>query len=298
VIITACIINSVTLFIVCIVLGCVALARAADECSAELSTTAESLNYWTPERMAAAVPRDMIFNPALGKFQVKQLACAGSWVLHNTTRAPYSKYPFSAVGKIFFTLGANNYVCSGSITDAHTVVTAGHCTFDSENGFASNLIIVPGYFNRSEPFGRFAASSLCTTSQFQSGGMSYDYGIARFQTALPISATGVLTLIANLDPAKTEYESHGYPQGPPFDGMYENTCSSDLCGRDWWMANPQPVGISCDSTGGSSGGPWITQGKFLSSVNSYGYGFQPNRMWGPYFDSDTLKFYNKHRIQS
>eukprot|EP01088_Endostelium_zonatum_P017360 TRINITY_DN508_c0_g1_i1.p1 TRINITY_DN508_c0_g1~~TRINITY_DN508_c0_g1_i1.p1 ORF type:complete len:306 (-),score=55.46 TRINITY_DN508_c0_g1_i1:42-917(-) len=281
--------------VVCLALVYCVVSQSS-ECSPTLATDA---SYWTREKMDSAIPRDMIFNNATGKFEIRKLtACSGKNQLYNKAQDTplYTKFPFSAIGKIFFNLGNQTYVCSGAITDPHTVITAGHCTFESSVGFATNLIFVPGYHNKEEPLGRYTASSLCTTSQFQSGTMSYDYAIARFETALPTEVTGFLPLAINLDATKTQYTSCGYPQGPPFDGQWENTCDSDLCVRDWWMPNPQPVGIVCDSTGGSSGGPWLTASRFLSGLNSYGYAFQSGRMYGPYFDSDTLRFVVKHRI--
>jgi len=201
------------------------------------------------------------------------------------------------VGKVFFSMGANNYVCSGSIGDAKTVWTAGHCVYDSATGYVSNFAFIPAYHDRIEPYGRYFASSLCASAPWQtSTNMAYDYAIARFSGGLPIEETGSLTLAYNLDPVKTQYVSWGYPQAAPFDGMWENTCNSDLCGRDWWMSDPQPVGISCDSTGGSSGGPWITGGKYFSGLNSYAYIWETAKMWGPYLDQNTNVFYEANRL--
>ena len=46
---------------------------------------------------------------------------------------------------------------------------------------------------------------------------------------------------------------------------------------------PQPMGIQCNMTGGSSGGGWVvpTDGR-VYSVNSYGYSNLRNVMFGPY----------------
>jgi hypothetical protein len=51
------------------------------------------------------------------------------------------------------------------------------------------------------------------------------------------------------------------------------------------------MGIGCDMTGGSSGGGWIV-GNDLYSENSYGYGNQPNVMYGPYLDDTAQAVYN------
>ena len=48
------------------------------------------------------------------------------------------------------------------------------------------------------------------------------------------------------------------------------------------------MGIGCDMTSGSSGGPWVTmwrRGSYINSVNSYRYtSTQPLAMYGPYLD--------------
>jgi len=193
---------------------------------------------------------------------------------------------------VFFTLGTNNYVCSGSVGDKRSVWTAGHCTFDRAEGFARNFIFVPAYWNKNEPFGRFAAESLCASQGWQDGNIAVDYAIARFPAAspLPIEKTGFLPLIIDLNPTEVDYVSYGYPQGPPFDGNWENTCASKLCVRDWWVS-PQSVSIGCDSTGGCSGGPWMRGGNSIVGLNSYQYFFQPGYMYGPYFDRATLDFF-------
>jgi len=261
------------------------------------SSMTHEANYWTPERMSSAIPLDISLNGKPKPGEPLPLACSGVFRTHKNA-SYYSAYPVTAVGKVFFSMGTNNYVCSGSIADSRTVWTAGHCVFDATNGFVTNFVFIPAYHDRVEPFGRFAASSLCASDPWQDAtNMAFDYAIARFVAPLPVEQTGVLTLAYNLDPTKVEYVSWGYPQGPPFDGMWENTCVSDLCGRDWWMSNPQPVGISCDSTGGCSGGPWIMGGKFFVGLNSYSYIWETNRMWGPYLDHATNTFYETHRIK-
>jgi len=271
----------------------VLLVNVAAQCSA---VELEDENYWTTERMLSAIPRDYILNNTnivraweLGA----PTACTGGTFRRHTTASTYTTFPFNAVGKIFFTMSGSNYVCSGSVGNDRTVWTAGHCTYDEVGRrFATNLVFVPGYYNGVEPYGRFTARSLCTTAAWQRGDFAYDYAVARFASNLPNN--GHLTLVYNLDPARTTYTSYGYPAGSPFNGYWDNTCLSASCGRDP-NSRPNPVSISCDSTGGSSGGPWITGTSSFSSLNSYGYGNQPNTMYGPYFDAATLTFWNTYR---
>ncbi len=52
-----------------------------------------------------------------------------------------------STGKVFFTLGGVNYVCSGSATSSgnkDVVSTAGHCVNEGPGAFATNWAFVPG----------------------------------------------------------------------------------------------------------------------------------------------------------
>jgi len=259
-------------------------------------------NYWTQEKMDSAIPRDYILTDLSGKYerewerapQNSTAACAANYRKYTTTNT-YSLEPFRSVGKIFFTMSGSNYVCSGSVGSSNTIWTAGHCVYDdSAKRWATNFIFVPAYYNRIEPHGRWTARSLCTTSQWQSGNIAYDYAVARFTTSFPNTLTP-LALRYNLNPTDVSYVSYGYPAGSPFDGLWENTCTSGSCGRDT-RTSPQTVSIMCDSTGGSSGGPWIqsdSSGYSIVSLNSYGYSNQPNRMYGPFFNGDTNTFWTQ-----
>lgn len=97
-----------------------------------------------------------------------------------------------------------------------------------------------------------------------------------------------------MTPTAVTYASYGYPAGSPFNGAWENTCTSGSCGRDN-SVTPPSVSISCDSTGGCSGGPWLVNSNQIGSVNSYGYNNQPNVLYGPFFDATTNSFYLTYR---
>ena len=53
--------------------------------------------------------------------------------------------------------------------------------------------------------------------------------------------------------------------------------------------------ISCDMTGGSSGGAWFFSqngNRYVGSLNSYGVGGFPHRMYGPYHGPAALAMWN------
>jgi len=204
-------------------------------------------------------------------------SCSDAWYANNR-----------AVGKIFFRSGQYDYVCSGSIGANNLVWTAGHCVHDSKDGWSKNFVFVPGYCL--DKGTSFTASNLYTTSQWQTKeDFSFDYAIAKF-TGTPFSALPKLALVSNLTPSSSSYLSEGYPAGKPFNGSFANTCQSLGCIRDP-SGSPNPVGMSCDSTGGSSGGPWIVGGR-IAGLNSYGYDSQPNTMYSPFFNTATNNFFN------
>lgn len=56
----------------------------------------------------------------------------------------YSKLPYKAIGKIYFTRAGINYVCSGVANGNNTVITAGHCVSDGQGHYHTNWIFKPG----------------------------------------------------------------------------------------------------------------------------------------------------------
>jgi len=281
--------TTVTMLFVLLALSLFSVTFAQTHCSNVLSP---DRNYWTTEKELNAIPLDIMLNATkpfggLG-------ACSANYRRY-TTAQPYSQAPFKAVGKVFFSIGSSDYVCSGSIGDQNRglVWTAGHCVYglSTEGGFYANWKFVPGYYNNVKPQGEFFASRLCATDgYYRREDMGYDYAIAIMEDSLPVGI-GQFALAVDYFQDSTIMVSNGYPAGAPFNGQWENTCTSSACYVDDNFF-PATTGISCDSTGGSSGGPWLIGGTQIGSVNSYGYPTIPNIMFGPYFNAATRTFYN------
>ncbi len=244
---------------------------------------AEVVAYWTEERMRGAIPLDAA-RAAGGK---KQLAY------------PFTRYePASynpAHGKVFFSDGASNYVCSGTaLTSGNESVvwTAGHCVNQGPGAFYTNWAFVPAYKDGARPYGTWTARNLLTTSAWgNNGDFGHDLGAAVVNTNGGATLTDTVGSrgIAFNQSASQHYLSHGYPAAPPFSGGRMFICEADLGTRDT-SADPPTMGIGCDMTGGSSGGGWVV-GNTVLSVNSYGYSNQPNVMYGPYQDTIAQQLY-------
>ena len=231
--------------------------------------------YWTKARMRSAKP--------VAKVQGGGKPARSAY--------PFTRYEPTTYdarhGKVFFSDGGSNYVCSGTaITSGNESVvwTAGHCVNEGPGGFYTNWAFVPAYKDGARPYGTFAATRLQTTTGWGNGGdFSVDLGAA----TVGLSASGATLTdtvggrgLAFDSAANQRYLSHGYPAASPFTGGRMYICDAQLALRDG--GSPQTMGIGCDMTGGSSGGGWVTSGGQVASVNSYGYKTLRNVMFGPY----------------
>jgi hypothetical protein len=239
-------------------------------------------SYWTPARMEAAKPADKVIGAG---GQQRAAAAPLPWTSHEVSGS-YTTAPTSTHGKVFFTLGGVDYVCSGTALlsgNKSVVWTAGHCTNEGPGDFATNWEFVPAYKDGTAPLGVYVARDLYTTSAWaNSGDSSYDLGAAVVGTSGGSSLTDVTggRGIAFNYARNQAYHSYGYPAAPPFTGERLWVCDSQWQANDNSL-NPPSMAIGCDMTGGSSGGGWIV-GSSVYSVNSYGYSNQPDVMYGPY----------------
>src|SRR4051794_7302257 len=114
-------------------------------------------DYWTSDRMQAATPAEKV----LGGDGVQAKAAPLPWSSQEVT-TPYTQAPTSTHGKVFFTLGGVDYVCSGTAllsANKSVVWTAGHCVIDPAHpgDFATNWQFVPAYKDGSAALGVYVA---------------------------------------------------------------------------------------------------------------------------------------------
>jgi hypothetical protein len=263
--------------------GSATVARhAAATSSAEQQAVVE---YWTPERMRSAVPAGQ-------KVDKGKPGGGGGGTGGSATQQPAQP----RFGKVFFTEGRTNYVCSGTATtssNGDVVTTAGHCVNEGPGAFVTNFAFVPAYDNGAAPYGTWTAQTLLTTTQWRtSGDFDYDVGFAVMnENASGQSLTDVVGgyPIAFNQARGLTYQAFGYPAARPFDGQKLWSCSGAVV-QDTFGGS-QDQGLACNMTGGSSGGGWITGGS-LNSVTSFGYTGLKNVLWGPYFGSVIQSTYS------
>ncbi|MFF1253198.1 trypsin-like serine peptidase [Pseudarthrobacter sp. NPDC058329] len=284
--------------------GATAAPAASDEkktptvVSAVVDSTGVA-DYWTADRMRQAVPGEVLSGKALergNRSSVDTVKKGKSSKIKGTRAKAEAPATVKHIGKVFFTMGGANYVCSGNaVTSANrsTVATAGHCTMDGLGQEAENFAFVPAYENGERPYGTWTATALYAPIGWSSGGdMTYD---TAFAVVAPDETGRLLTDVVGgsgvaFNQAKGQYyTSYGYPASSPFTGETLRSCAG--------TARPDTInpgfgtqGIPCDMNGGSSGGPWLIgsgPGGFQNSINSYGYKGS-KVLYGPAWD-DVIK---------
>lgn len=266
--------------------------------------TQQAGEYWTAERMRAALPGDALVagkTPSGASESVK----AGRERTVATQKArpvrpgATAQTPVAHIGKVFFTLGGSNYVCSAnavSSANESTVATAGHCLNEGPGTFATRFTFVPAYQNGSAPYGQWTATELHAPTNWTSGGdITYDTGFAVVSspTGISLSDTVGASGVAFNDSRGLTYSAFGYPAASPFTGETLQYCYGTATDDPYGQSESQ--GIPCDMTGGSSGGPWFigsSSSGFQNSLNSFGYGNVRNTMFGPYWGSVIASVYD------
>ncbi|MCZ7459757.1 trypsin-like serine peptidase [Streptomyces sp. WMMC940] len=267
----------------------------------------QARTFWTAERMRAAVPLDL----RLGADALKTLKPPKPGAV-TTTVAP-TAFPqaggawtgggavVKTSGRVFFTFQGRTASCSANAVtsqNASTVMTAGHCV-KYQGSWHTNFVFVPAYANGQAPYGQWTATKTLTTPQWEaSEDINYDIGaavLAPLNGQKLTAVTGAQGIQFNGGYNKQMY-AFGFPAASPYDGTKLIYCSGNSS-KDWLFTQDHSLG--CNMTGGSSGGPWFTgfsetAGTGLQvSVNSFGYIFLPNRMFGPYFGNEAKALYDK-----
>ena len=222
---------------------------------------------------------------------------------------PFSQYrnwPWSANGRLFFTRGGVDYVCSGAsvarsrVTKRRALVlTAGQCVNAGGTGsrggvWSTNVIFCPAHLDGASPFGCWAGQLLWTTREwYASSNLTRDVGfvvVARNTCGELGDCVGDAGLAWNQSD-RQQYWAIGYPQAPPFTGGRMILCTAGTAVRDAvnGLPGPDTVGIGCEMNAGSSGGAWnygmrMGTAGVANSVTSYKYATQPLALYGPYFD--------------
>jgi hypothetical protein len=278
-------------------------AAASSSNTRSLSAAERVARYWTPARMRAARPLDLVVDRH-GRAELRPgppeaPTAAASFVRITTPEVP----PFSVNGRIFVKQGKLAGFCSGTAINSPTrqlVLTAGHCV-NSGPGKGTSAVwsqfleFVPAYSGDVAPFGAFVArrSKVFAPKQWTRHG-NPDFDMGAFLTHpnaeglnVADAVGGGATIVTDLS-RQQQFQTFGYPG----ETKRMQGCTSPYIGDDaltYRFPGPPTMGIRCHWTPGASGGGWlIAEGTQIDGINSYLHLDNKSRTYGPYFSQETV----------
>lgn len=274
-----------------------AIAAATTQAAVTVHPTVQSAEkvrqYWSAERMRAAIPADHFARS--GKIALAGKPGGGTTVGTSSEVTISPGTPLTAHGKVFFTDSGVNYVCSGTALTGDVIWTAGHCVNAGPGAFFTNFQFVPAYRDGSAPYGTFPATTLLATTGWSATGQ---FGVDSGAAVPGLNVSGQTLTAAVVERSITfnatrnqSYSVYGYPAAKRFSGQRMRVCNTTWS-RDDTSAAPAAMGVPCDMTGGSSGGAWITSSGSVASNVSYGYSSLKNVLFGPHLEAEAQSLYN------
>lgn len=322
--------------VVTALLAATGLLSATSAAAAPAHRLAESgaRAFWTPERMRQAPDLGVLRPaspaqldaPALGDL-AEPTAAGPAHIDPATSRPPrppagasrrptappfitgqvppatMTTYPYSANGRLFGVLrGGRTYSCSATVVNSASrsvALTAGHCLFDPDLGWARQIAFVPAYLDGARPFGAWSATYVVTTRGWSRGNFHGDYGAIKLSS--PSGRIGDVVgeegLAWNASREQL-FQAIGYPFNRGGTELMWN-CISTSAGTDPFdRSRGRPdTGIGCDMGGGSSGGGWTIRdaggASYVNGVTSYSYKSLRNILFSPYLTGKVAKVVNQ-----
>lgn len=296
-------------------------AAAVPPVNEHASEHARVVAFWTPERVAKAVPRDVVRGVGVVKPMKKPGGGDSTTVLGASWTG--GGLVTKTTGKVLFAMGSSYYVCSASVVedpqdDRSLVLTAGHCVFDETNDeFATNWMFIPDYdsnpaqltasasFCDETTYGCWVADALVASKAFADE-IGFTDEATRHDYAFAVVSGGgnentqlddtVGSQAIHLPPGAVSVDTYlfGYPAAGKYRGT-DLVYSMGPLGYDPLNGN-ETYRVASSMTGGSSGGPWfqgfnpaVGRGTIMS-VTSYGYQ-GVKALYGPKFLDETTAMY-------
>lgn len=194
-----------------------------------------------------------------------------AWLRGQTT-----VYPNAPIGRIDFRQAGRTYWCTGTLIDADTVLTAGHCVHDGLTGgagWSTSVRFSPGAEGNRAPFGSCRSRELLTLpGWFETGSEFQDLGLVQLDCAIgeTVGWFGYRTTLGRRGRTGIAVNVRGYPGDMAWGSLWTMRDRIRLSQR-------QMVFYAADTYGGQSGSPVFslgncngTDGPCILAVHAYG----------------------------
>lgn len=257
---------------------------------ADVDVTAAE-EYWTPERMRAALPVQVAFprtvvdeppaagapdEDAAGTFRTLPSEPTGDVQVGQllTERVAHpQEFPQRTVGKLFFRRGGQDLTASAFVVHTSGLMTAAHCLV--MNGQQStDLVFVPAYEDGTAPFGVWLVDRTAWPHAWVAEEVpAWDAGMCTVRPTADGTTVGEVVGWVGLTLGQDAgvWDGLGYPVQPtttfPFDGQAPWRSEGSRVA----VAAPATVAKRGDLTSGVSGGPWFVPGTAqVNGLHSWG----------------------------
>ena len=209
-------------------------------------------------------------------------------------------YPYRTVGKLFFTIpGKGDYVCSASVINYHTIVTAGHCVFSGvkNSAYYTNFLFIPAFRDGTAPYQTWSAGNPQASDSWKNGGgvlpNSADFALLNVGEQIVNGIQKSLGDVVGFLGWQTEslMPNHVTMLGYP--------CNFDSCQKMHQVnaqsaasISPNNVEYGSDMGSGSDGAPWVQNFGLASNGQTGGKSPAMNKVvgvtsWG-YMDTSYM----------
>jgi V8-like Glu-specific endopeptidase len=171
-------------------------------------------------------------------------------------------YPYTTVGKLFFTTSTGNKTCSASVIGNRLITTAAHCINDGKGNSYRNWMFVPAYRDGTAPLRRWSWYGYMVPSDWSRGG-----------GAVPSQWDWALMIVSNQQINHTDVSLgsltgtlgfktlSGIPNHSHLLGYSGNLDSGEkmhqVTAQSALAVEPNNVECGSDMSFGAGGGPWI-----------------------------------------
>lgn len=203
-------------------------------------------------------------------------AAVGTVTLADVNTAPYDNFV-----KLRFKEGTTNYQCTAEfVGDSYDVlVTAAHCVYSNTlNAWSSSWRAYTKY-DQGNYQADFNWECVATYSGWAKRNYPYDYAFIKLRGKNPTALGMRGAALPN------EWKSVGYPSN-----FYSGERLVQVDGTNGGASGGVVRMANNPFSRGSSGGAWIVDGTAIG-LNSFNYTNDPNSMWGPQFDVQTIELY-------